>query len=157
MSSDDLTGAGPGPELTSRLGYSLKHAWLRLGELTAAALLPYGLTGRELAVLLELADGEPASQQQAARRLGVDRTTMVGLLDALEDKALVVRHPHAQDRRRNVVELTAAGREILRGATQASDDAERRFLAPLPGPAARDFREALQILVTQPEHQPSRG
>ena len=35
---DQHVGEGPGPELTSRLGYLLKHARLKLGELTAAAL-----------------------------------------------------------------------------------------------------------------------
>ena len=67
------------------------------------------MTGRELAVLTVLAGDEPASQQQAAQRLGVDRTTMVALVDALEGKGLVQRHADAADRRRNVVELTAAG------------------------------------------------
>jgi DNA-binding MarR family transcriptional regulator len=144
------TGEGPGPELAGRLGYLLKHARLRLGELAAAALAPYNLDGRELAVLLVLASGEPASQQEAARRLGVDRTTMVALVDALEGKGLVARHPHAQDRRKNVVELTAVGGVILRAATKASDDAERRFLAPLTGPAVEQLKDALYTLVTQP-------
>src|ERR1700733_3814264 len=76
-------GEGPGPGLAGRPGYLLQHVCLRLGELTTAALAPYDLIGRELAVLLVLASGEPASQQDAARRLGVDRTTMVGLVDAL--------------------------------------------------------------------------
>ena len=67
--------AGPPPELAGRLGYLLKHAQLGLAGLTAAALEPYRLTGRELAVLTVLAGDEPASQQQAAQRLGVDRTT----------------------------------------------------------------------------------
>lgn len=134
--------------MTSRLGYLLKHAQLQLGELTSAALAPYGLSGRELAVLLSLAGGEPASQQEAAQRLGVDRTTMVALLDALEAKGLVTRHPHAGDRRRNVVELTPAGQQTMRAATEASDDAERRFLAPLTGQAAGQLRAALQLLVT---------
>ena len=134
--------------MTSRLGYLLKQAQLQLGELTSAALAPYGLSGRELAVLLSLAGGEPASQQEAAQRLGVDRTTMVALLDALEAKGLVTRHPHAGDRRRNVVELTPAGQQTMRAATEASDDAERRFLAPLTGQAAGQLRAALQLLVT---------
>jgi DNA-binding MarR family transcriptional regulator len=140
----------PGPELTTRLGYLLKHAQEQLREQSSAALAPYGIDGRELAVLLVLASSEPASQQQAARRLGVDRTTMVALLDALEAKGLVTRHPHAEDRRRNVVELTATGRDTLRDATRASDEAERRFLAPLAGPAARQFRDALQRLLAPP-------
>jgi DNA-binding MarR family transcriptional regulator len=147
---DQHTGEGPGPELTGRLGYLLKHARLRLSEMAAAALAPYGLDGRELAALLVLASGEPASQQEAARRLDVDRTTMVALVDALEGKGLVARHPHAQDRRKNVVELTAAGAAILRAATQASDDAERRFLAPLSSSAVEQLKDALYALVTQP-------
>jgi DNA-binding MarR family transcriptional regulator len=153
---DQHTGEGPGPELTGRLGYLLKHARLRLGELAAAALAPYRLDGRELAVLLVLASGEPASQQEAARRLDVDRTTMVALVDALEDKGLVARHPHAQDRRKNVVELTPAGRVTLRDATQASDEAERRFLAPLTSSASQQLKDALYALVTQPGPGPGR-
>jgi DNA-binding MarR family transcriptional regulator len=145
--ADPRADDGPVPELTSRLGYLLKHAQLRLGELTMAALAPYGINGRELAVLVSLAGGEPASQQEAAHRLGVDRTTMVALLDALEAKALVTRHPHAGDRRRNVVELTPAGKRTLHAATEASDAAEQRFLAPLTEPAARQLRAALQTVV----------
>ncbi len=142
---------GPGPELSRRLGYLLKHAQLRMAGRTAAALKPFGIDGRELAVLLVLADREPASQQQAAQRLGIDRTTMVALLDALESKGLVSRHPDAGDRRRNVVELTGAGQDTLRRATQASDDAERAFLAPLSPQAARQLRDSLRAIVTHPD------
>jgi DNA-binding MarR family transcriptional regulator len=145
--ADPRADDGPVPELTSRLGYLLKHAQLRLGELTVAALAPYDINGSELAVLVSLASGEPASQQEAAHRLGVDRTTMVALLDALEAKGLVTRRPYAGDRRRNVVELTPAGKRTLRAATEASDAAEQRFLAPLTEPAARQLRAALQALV----------
>jgi len=137
----------PGPELTGRLGYLLKHAQLRLTELTSAALEPYGINGRQLAVLLVLAGHEPGSQQQAAQRLGIDRTTMVALLDALEDKGLVARHPHAEDRRRNVVDLTEAGRDTLSRAAEASADAEHRFLASLTPSAAEQLRETLRALT----------
>src|SRR6516165_11384979 len=137
----------PPPELAGRLGYLLKHAQLGLAELTAAALEPYGLTGRELAVLTVLASGEPASQQQAAQRLGVDRTTMVGLVDVLEDKGLVRRRAHAEDRRRNVIELTEAGRDTLHRADEASRDAERRFLAPLSARDAGNLKTALLALI----------
>jgi len=146
---------GPGSELSRRLGYLLKHAQLQMAELTAKALTPYGVDGRELGVLLVLAGHEPASQQQAAQRLGIDRTTMVALLDALEGKGLVSRHPHADDRRRNVVELTDAGQDTLRRATRASDDAEREFLAPLSPRAAQQLRDSLQTIVTHPDGQSS--
>ena len=151
MSSTD----GPGSELSRRLGYLLKHAQLQMAELTAKALTPYGVDGRELGVLLVLAGHEPASQQQAAQRLGIDRTTMVALLDALEGKGLVSRHPHADDRRRNVVELTDAGQDTLRRATRAGDGAEREFLAPLSPRAAQQLRDSLQTIVTHPDGQSS--
>jgi len=146
MSSDD----GPGPALSRNLVYLLKHAHLRMAELTANALAPHGIDGRELGVLLALTGREPASQQQAAQRLGIDRTTMVALLDALEGKGLVSRHPHVEDRRRNVVELTDAGKETLRRATQASDDAEREFLAALSPQAAERLRNSLLTIVIHP-------
>ena len=146
---------GPGPELGRRLGYLLKHAQLRMAELTTKALTPHGIDGRELGVLFVLAGREPASQQQAALRLGIDRTTMVALLDTLEGKGLVARHPHADDRRRNVVELTDAGQDTLRRATAASDAAEREFLAPLSPSAAQLLRDSLQTIVTGPDSQSS--
>ncbi|TDB95592.1 MarR family transcriptional regulator [Actinomadura sp. 7K534] len=118
-----------------------------MAELTANAVTPYGIDGRELGVLLSLAGREPASQQEAAQRLGIDRTTMVAMLDALEGKGLVSRHPHAQDRRRNVVELTDAGHETLRLATEVNDEAEREFLASLTPKAAGQLRSSLQKLV----------
>jgi DNA-binding MarR family transcriptional regulator len=147
---DLASAAGPPPELAGRLGYLLKHAQLALAELTAAALEPFGLTGRELAVLIVLASGAPPSQQQAAQRLAVDRTTMVALVDVLEDKGLVRRHAHAEDRRRNVVELTEKGHDRLDQAGQAAQEAERRFLAPLSRKDAQRLKAAL-LAVIQPE------
>jgi DNA-binding MarR family transcriptional regulator len=146
VSSED----GLPAELGDRLGYLLKHAQLQLTELTSAALAPFGITGRELAVLLVVAGREPASQQQIAQRLGIDRTTMVAFLDALEYRGLVERRPHETDRRRNVVELTTAGHDLVRRAKRAGDDAERRFLAPLGRPGADELKRALRTLLRKP-------
>jgi len=132
---------------SSRLGYLFKHAQQRMAALNTAALAPYAINGRELAVLLVLTDHEPPSQQQAAERLGVDRTTMVALLDGLEAKGLVTRRPQAGDRRRNVVELTARGQQVLTDATAASDEAERELLAPLTKQQAQQLRRLLEAIV----------
>lgn len=137
-----------GPGLRRRLTYLLKYALLTLEELHEERLAPLGVNARELAVLLLLADREPESQQQAAQRLGVDRTTMVGLLDGLEIKALVARRPDTEDRRRNVVELTDLGRTTLSQATRASDQAEKQLLADLGQADARRLRELLTRIAT---------
>jgi DNA-binding MarR family transcriptional regulator len=132
-----------GPQLGARLGYLLKRAFLELEDLHAEHLAPTGVNARELAVLLLLAGREPESQQQAAGRLGVDRTTMVGLLDDLEAKGLVARQADPADRRRNVVGLTETGQQTLKTAKAASDDAERRLLGELSDTEAQRLRELL--------------
>ncbi len=136
--------------LAARLGYLLKHAQQQLVLASAPALAPYGIDGRELAVLAVLAADIPLSQQEAADQLGVDRTTMVALVDTLEGKGLVERHRSPQDRRKNIVQLTPAGEDSLSRAGRARAQVEREFLAPLGGTLERQFIRALQILATAP-------
>lgn len=124
----------------------LKHARQRLAALSEAALEPWAISGRELAVLSAVVEGEPSSQLDAALRLGIDRTTMVALIDELEAKGLVERHTDPADRRRNMVVLTKAGRTTFTGASRATDEVERAFLAPLPEPDRQRFREMLRAV-----------
>ncbi len=137
----------PVPPVGDRFGYLLKHARERMAALSAEALRPFGVSGREVAVLTVLATGSPPSQLEAAQRLALDRTTMVALIDGLEAKALVTRGPDPSDRRRNIVSLTAAGRSTLAAATRATDEAERAFLAPLETADRERFRRMLQAVV----------
>ncbi|WP_371482500.1 MarR family winged helix-turn-helix transcriptional regulator [Kitasatospora sp. NBC_00315] len=143
-----MTGDSSTDLLTSRLGYLFKHAHLQLTEASTRALEPFGIGGRELAVLAVLAGEDPLSQLEAAGRLGVDRTTMVALVDALEGKALVERRRSERDRRRNIVQPTPAGRDLLHRAEQTRRETERRFLAPLAPADADGLVRALQTLVT---------
>lgn len=141
----------PVAPVADRFGYLLKHARERLSALSAVALEPLGINGRELAVLTVVAAGRPPSQLEAASRLGIDRTSMVALLDELERKGLAARQADPSDRRRNVVVLTDAGREVLAAGSQATDEVEAAFLAPL-APADRDrLRELLQAVVRRPD------
>jgi DNA-binding MarR family transcriptional regulator len=144
---DNQPGGGPLPALTDRLGYLLKHAQLRLAELTASALAPLRISGRECAVLIAIDDQAPQSQQEVARRMGVDRTTMVALIDDLENKGLVERRQDPDDRRKNVVALTDTGRTTLRQATAATRKAERRFLGALSDEDGAMLRKALQAVA----------
>jgi DNA-binding MarR family transcriptional regulator len=135
MSSDEL-----GPEVTRELGYLLKHAHLHLEALATRELAPLGLLPRDVGVLRVLASREPTSQQEIARLLSVDRTTMVALIDALEIKGAVSRTPSTDDRRRNVVALTASGSTLLAKAQAATKRADEHFLEPLSGRSAQQLR-----------------
>lgn len=145
------TTPAPLPDvLASRLGYLLKHAYLRLTEESARALEPFGIDGRELAVLALLDAHDGLSQLEAASLLGIDRTTMVALLDALEARALVARERSTHDRRKNVVALTREGSRLLRDAESAREAMERRFLAPVPAADTARFLAALRAVATPP-------
>lgn len=141
------------PRLNTRLTYLLKRTVLDLDDLHAEHLAPVGISGRELGVLLLLDGQDPQSQQEAATRLRVDRTTMVGLLDGLEAKGLVARRADASDRRRNVLELTEDGHTALARALRASDAAERQLLAELDDAESAQLRALLTRLSRdRPEH-----
>lgn len=141
----ESTRRSDGP--SDRLGYLLKHAQQRFSELSTAALQPYGVTGRQCAILATIDGQDSLSQQDVARILDVDRTTMVALIDDLERAGLVLRRTHPGDRRKNVVELTPSGSDTLRSSEVARRKAEQQFLSSLSGPEAAQFRDALQALV----------
>jgi DNA-binding MarR family transcriptional regulator len=142
--------------LAYRLGYLLKHAQQRLVRAAAPVMAEFGIDGRELAVLSVLGGNSELSQQEAAQELSVDRTTMVALVDTLEHKGLVGRQRSPQDRRKNIVRLTDAGRRCLDGAGRARDEIERQFLAPLGKDGATRFVQDLQVLVSAPAGRPAR-
>ena len=145
----DEPPAGTPPLMADRLGYLLKHVQLRFFELTATMLAPIGINGQEAVVLRAINGPEPLSQGEVARRMGIDRTTMVALIDELEQKALVQRRQDPADRRKNVVALTGAGRDTLRRANQAGAEAERRFLGPLDAGEQETFKKALRALLSR--------
>jgi DNA-binding MarR family transcriptional regulator len=147
MSKQADSGGASIREPNEVLGYLLKHAHLALEGYTDAALARFGITSRDLGALRVIAGGEAKSQQDVAGILGVDRTSMVALLDALEQAGIVARRPSEQDRRRNVIELTKPGREIFVQAEQSSLAVEKDFVGGLGDEGASDLRRALASLV----------
>jgi DNA-binding MarR family transcriptional regulator len=135
--------------LTSRLGYLLKHAQLNFAASGTRALEPLGITGRQLAVLVVLDAAEPLSQLDAARELGVDRTTMVALVDELEAKGLVERHRSSEDRRKNTVVLTDHGEKALAEGERLHKQTEKVFLAELTPIERELFLRILKKLAVE--------
>lgn len=144
----------PPPALAERLGFLLKHAYVRYQSSQGPALAPLELDGRLLAVLM-LVDAEgPALQQRLSERLQVDRTTMVALVDALERGGLVQRRRDPDDRRGQRVSLTTKGAKVLGRAERAVGVAEQEFLEGLSKREQREFRRLLSKLVASSSPPP---
>lgn len=62
----------------------------------------------------ELAHMEPGPMSQLVARMDVDPGWVTDIVDRLEERGDVVRHPSAEDRRAKILELTAQGRETWR-------------------------------------------
>jgi DNA-binding MarR family transcriptional regulator len=137
----------PSGDASPRLGHLLKQAYLQFTGLTSAALRPLGITALEWAALLRFDEEPLLSQAGLARLLGIDRTTMVALIDQLEEKGLVKRRPHRDDRRKNAVELTVNGRDVKKRAAQLVDGCERQFLAALTKSDAQQLKTALHAVI----------
>jgi DNA-binding MarR family transcriptional regulator len=92
------------------------------------------------------ADG-PASQAALGRRTGIYLSDLVGALNDLETAGYVQRSPDPADRRRNVVAVTAAGRERAGELTVRVEAIQDDLLAPLSGEERARFAGLLRRLV----------
>jgi len=72
-----------------------------------------GLSAGELLALAHLSLDGQLGPTELTRRLHMTTGAMTAMLDRLAERDFVVREPHAPDRRRNVVRLTAGGRERI--------------------------------------------
>jgi DNA-binding MarR family transcriptional regulator len=102
----------------------------------AAGLAELGFGPREHEVLAAALTGEH-TQIELARMVGMDKTTMVVTLDALEAKGLAERRPSEHDRRARVVVVTAEGRRQAGKADAVIHRIHEDVLATLP-PEERD-------------------
>lgn len=143
-------GEPPPNALASRLGFLLKHAQLRYQSVQAPALAPLNLDGRLLAVLTLVGAEGPALQARLAERLQVDRTTMVALVDRLEQAGLLERHRDPTDRRGYHVNITTTGTTALKQALDAVETVERDFLGALSKAEQHQFRALLARVALEP-------
>lgn len=99
------------------------------------------------AALASLQEYGPASQAALSRRTGIFSSDMVGVLNELVERDLVERGPDPDDRRRNIITISAQGRLHLLRLDKVLDDLHDELLAPL-SPAERDqFVELLNRLL----------
>jgi DNA-binding MarR family transcriptional regulator len=84
--------------------------------------------------ILMLVDANPGvTQSRLARAVGLDRSTMVGVVDALEARGLLERR-RGKDRRTNGLWLTRAGRSLLVRLRARIELHENRIAAGLTAP-----------------------
>jgi DNA-binding MarR family transcriptional regulator len=138
----------PPPEpLASAPGFLLSWHGQRTAYLFARALEPLGLLPRHFGIL-NLIDAHPGiTQRDLVRGSLVDPSSMVAVIDELEEMGLAERRPHPDDRRKHAVHLTAKGRRTLERARGVAMAMANDLFAPLTAAEVETLRGLLRRLA----------
>ena len=107
--------------LTHWPGYLLTFIAEHATERFEAAVAEHGIRSKHASVLLVVDAEGPMSQRALGRRLRIDKSPMVGLIDDLERLALAERRRSDEDRRVQAIHLTSKGREVLTRVREIAD------------------------------------
>ena len=148
------THSSADPPVTEFAGQLFFRLWRATHTRAADALETVGLTPALLALLNVIGAREGAIQQELGSAMGIDRSTMVALIDQLESAGLAKRRPSATDRRARQIEITPKGRRLLQRARRMVAQVEDEVLAGLTAEERRELeallRRALDSAPTQP-------
>lgn len=115
--------------LEQLLGYRLRRAQGAVHRHYMATLAELKLTQKQTAVMW-LVQGNPGVAQGAiGAALGMDRATMMALVDRLEKRGLLRRSRSSQDGRRRELHATAAGQRLMARVRERVDRHEAQMRA----------------------------
>jgi DNA-binding MarR family transcriptional regulator len=117
--------------LSGTVVWLLGRASQRAHQLAQERLAAAGIRKWHYAVLAALAEFGAQSQADIGRRLGLDRSDMVAVLNDLQADGYVSREPDPADRRRNTVAITGGGSTALAGFDRLIAEADQVLLDQL--------------------------
>ena len=129
--------------LTELLGYHLRRAQVAVFQHFTQTTGAAEITPGQFGVLTVIRNNPGLSQTQLGNALGIDRSTVVAVIDRLESRGLVRRAPSPSDRRSHALHLSEAGTALQR---QLEDmvRAHERHIARHLSPA--DQAQLIQLL-----------
>ena len=133
-------------EIEQSVGFLLSRAYKKGFSIFREQLLPYNITPPQFSILAFLWKEDGISQTELCERSQVDRATMVGLVDRLEDEGLVKRHNHAGDRRAYRVCLTEKGRKLEIPLCDIAEKVLNEFTSRLTDKEINTLRDILNKL-----------
>ena len=127
------------------------HSIRRLQQIAVAIFLQeteaFGITPIQFAVMGKLQEKANLDQKTVAKSIGLDTSTIGGVIDRLEARGLVQRNAAENDRRVHLLSLTQDGYHLLSEVGPAVLMAQERILSPLTSDEQTAFLNMLQRLI----------
>jgi len=146
MTSPDNDQVRPPARLRALMSWQTSKI-TTLGTRLTARHMP--LTGRaDFAVLAALEEYGPLSQADLGRRLGLDRNDVNGITTRLETERHITRRVDPDNKRRNIVTLTTAGRRHLNHLQKHADAVQNDLLVGLSTDERRQLHTLLEKVLS---------
>jgi MarR family transcriptional regulator, lower aerobic nicotinate degradation pathway regulator len=121
---------GTSYSLDDQIGFILRQVYQRNAALFAERF-GEDVTPMQWAAIAKLAELGECSQNLLGRLTAMDVATVKGVVERLTRRGLVETGPDATDRRRIIVSLSKAGREIFERKVSLALEISRETMAPL--------------------------
>jgi DNA-binding MarR family transcriptional regulator len=119
-------------ETFSRLpGHLIRRVYQISTAMFAAECGELDLTPVQYAALVAIQSHPRIDATRLSQVIYFDRSTIGDVLDRMESKGWILRHPSPDDRRIKLVTLSAGGRVTLRQAEACIGRVQQRLMAPL--------------------------
>lgn len=134
--------------LLPSLGFLLNKAAQIIKEKGDEAIKRYHITTKHLGILYLLKETDNLSQIELGRSLLIDRTTMIKLIDDLEQEQYVQRRKNSDDRRIYNIHLTETGKSNLSEIKASIKNIEEKFLSNIDQTHQSILIDSLIKLIT---------
>jgi len=130
-------------DIRENLFFLLTRAYRYVASVCGEEFAPYGITPAQFVVLMHMEGFKSDSQVCLSQKAGIDRTTIVGIIDRLEQKGLVTRTKVPEDRRIRQVALTDGGLKLKNDLCMAAENVHSRLMTKISPKECTDFGRLL--------------
>jgi DNA-binding MarR family transcriptional regulator len=124
----------------------ISRAHLQWKRRIARDLLPHGINPKQIHLLRKLAESGSLAPSEIAELVFADRPTTTSLLGTLERVGWITRRRDPSNRRRVIVEITAAGRKKLASVPQHLWRTGKMAIDPEAGLSTAERSELRRLL-----------
>ncbi len=110
--------------LESLTGYNARRAALSVIEIFLERMAVYGFRPVDFSVMSLITHNPGITSRQLCAALNILPPNLVGMINALAQRGLVLRRPHPRDGRAVGLHLTASGQQLMQDAERTAQELE---------------------------------